>query len=243
MGETLFISDLHLFEGRPATLALFRRFMEERAPDAEALYVMGDLFEAWVGDDDPSHINRQVETWIRALVEKSTEVYFMHGNRDFLITEAFAERTGCQLIEDPSTIDLYGTRTLLMHGDSLCTDDAAHQAYRAVAYSDAWKRTMLDRPLEERLAIGKKYRQASVAGNKLKSSEIMDVNENTVRSVMHEHGVQRLIHGHTHRPTVHNFALDGKPAQRFVLADWDTRGCVLCWNEQGYWVEWIDPPE
>lgn len=242
MSETLFISDLHLCDERPHTVALFCHFTETRARRAAHLYILGDLFEVWIGNDDPSHTNRLVERSLRELVIHGTRVYFMHGNRDFLITHDFAARTGCELIADPTRIELYGTSTLLAHGDSLCTDDHAHQTYRAIAYRDDWKQNMLARPLQERLGLARRYRQASEAGKERKASEIMDVNQRSVEDFLRAQEVRRLIHGHTHRPAVHNFQLDGRPAQRFVLAEWNHQGAVLCWNRHGYWIEKVVAP-
>ena len=239
MAESLFISDLHLCEERPATVALFETFMRQRAPRAGTLYMLGDIFEAWVGDDDRSAVNLTVEQHIAEVATKGVQVFFMVGNRDFLLGCAFAERTGCEILTDPSVVDVCGTDTLLVHGDSLCTDDRAHQTYRAQAYSSEWKRAMLAKPLEERLAIARQYRQASMAGNQLKSDSIMDVNQDTVVQVMRERKVHRLIHGHTHRPAVHDFEIDGQPAQRIVLAQWENQGSVLCWDHDGYHLETV----
>lgn len=237
MAESLFISDLHLCEERPATLALFESFMRHRAPKATALYLLGDIFEAWVGDDDRSSVNLTVEQNIAEVAAQGVRVYYMVGNRDFLLGGAFAERTGCEVLPDPSVVDVCGTDTLLMHGDSLCTDDEAHQTYRAQAYSPAWKRAMLSKSLAERIAIAKQYRAASMAGNQLKSESIMDVNQAAVVEEMRRRGVTRLIHGHTHRPAVHEFEIDGRPAQRFVLAQWDGQGSALVWRHDGYRIE------
>jgi len=231
---TLFISDLHLDPARPDITTQALDFLASEARAADALYILGDLFEAWVGDDDPEPEKRRVIAALRKLGDAGLPLYFMHGNRDFLVGERFAADSGCTLLEDPTIIDLHGTRVLLMHGDTLCTDDHEYQAFRAMVRNPAWQQAMLARPLPERLALAQQLRETSAASMAGKSMEIMDVNQGAVEAAMRQHGVYTLLHGHTHRPAVHRFELDGHAAVRIVLGDWYTQGSVLTWDEDGF---------
>ena len=223
---TLFISDLHLDASRPDITRTFFEFLGDEAPHADALYILGDLFEAWIGDDDDDPHHQAVIARLQD-VSRHVPVAVMRGNRDFLLGERFALMTDCRLMGDEEVIDLEGTPTLLMHGDSLCTDDVAYQQFRAMARDPAWQRGMLAKPLVERRAIARSARDESALQNSMKADSIMDVNAGAVADVMRRHGVRRLIHGHTHRPAVHGFELDGAPAQRIVLGDWYEQGSVL----------------
>ncbi len=228
MGGVLFISDLHLSPERPATAELFLGFLAGRARGAQALYILGDLFDVWIGDDDRSAFSLEIIEALRALSESGTALHLMHGNRDFLIGRRFARATGCTLLKDPSVVELAGTPTLLMHGDLLCTDDVAYQRFRRKARNPIFQRLFLLKGLKRRRAIAADYRRKSGEATSLKSQEIMDVNQGTVESTMRQHGVSRLIHGHTHRPADHRFELDGKPVERIVLSEWhEVRGEVL----------------
>jgi UDP-2,3-diacylglucosamine hydrolase len=227
MPVTLFISDLHLDPERPEVTGLFLDYLEKLAGHADALYILGDLFEAWIGDDDDSPLGLSVSKAIRQCTAGGTPVYLMHGNRDFLLGEVFARQSGCTLLDDPAVIDLYGTRTLLMHGDTLCTDDTAYIKFRSQVRNPAWQTALLARPLEERRARAHEMRAASRQQNSDKPEAIMDVNDLAVSSVMTEHGALRLIHGHTHRPAIHALQVSGRPAQRMVLGDWYEQGSVL----------------
>lgn len=229
---TLFISDLHLDSGRPEITQLFLAFLE-RARSAEALYILGDLFEAWIGDDDDSELAQTVRTALRSLSAHGSPVFLLHGNRDFLLGEAFAQQAGVTLLDDPTVIDLYGTRTLIMHGDLLCTDDHAYQQFRAQVHAPAWQQAVLAKPLSERRQLAATLRGESQQANAAKGMELMDVNEQTVFQTMREHGVRHLIHGHTHRPAVHDFELDGAPARRIVLGDWYDQGSMLYCDREG----------
>lgn len=235
--ETLFISDLHLRPTRPAITRQFLDFLAIRVQGAAALYILGDLFDTWVGDDDPSPPGRKVKTALRRLTDSGTPIYFQHGNRDFLIGKRFLEETGLRLLEDYTVIDLYGSRTLLMHGDLLCTDDLPYLEFRKKVRSPKWQSEVLSKPLLARLAYARWYRLRSYFHKRNKTEEIMDVNQRTVESVMRKHRVVRLIHGHTHRPAEHRIELNGKLAQRFVLAQWERCGSVLVVNDQGHWIE------
>ena len=238
MSETLFISDLHLSAARPGCTELLLGFLAGRAGDADALYILGDLFDAWIGDDDPAPPNPRVIAGLRALSDNGTSVYLLHGNRDFLLGPAFAEASGCRLLPERTRIDLYATPTLLMHGDLLCTDDTAYQAMRSQIRSPAFTEQFLSRPIPERRAIADDYRRRSGEATSLKADDIMDVNQRAVEQTMRELGVRRLIHGHTHRAGRHEFQFDGEPAERLVLAEWhQDRGQVLCATPQGIRVE------
>lgn len=225
--ETLFISDLHLDPSRPRVIALLCRFLAERAARAEALYILGDLFEYWIGDDAVRPGLAPVISGLRALSEQGVAVHVMHGNRDFLLGEAFARQTGCALLPDPCRIDLYATPTLLMHGDTLCTDDLPYQALRRRLRDPAWQAAFLASPVEQRHAQAQALRQQSRAATQNKANDIMDVNASAVADAFRSHDVKRLIHGHTHRPGVHRFVIDGRRVERIVLGDWYTQGSVL----------------
>lgn len=234
---TLFISDLHLDPARPDITSQFLTFLSDEARAAEALYVLGDLFEAWVGDDDPEPEKRRAIEGLRALSDSGVPVYFMHGNRDFLIGERFARECGCTLLADPSLLELYDNKVLLMHGDTLCTDDVDYQAFRHMTRDPAWQQQFLALPLAQRLAMAAEARAESVAASKGKPESIMDVNQEAVKQAMKKHSVLLLLHGHTHRPNVHQFDIDGDPAQRIVLGDWYTQGSVLYWDKSGFRLE------
>lgn len=224
---TLFISDLHLDATRPRITELFLDFLAGEAREARALYILGDLFEAWVGDDDDDPHHAHVIAGMRSLADAGIPVYVMHGNRDFLLGEEFARRSGCTLLPDPTRISLHGEDVLLMHGDTLCTDDTEYQAIRRQLRSAEWQREFLARPLEQRRAFAQQARAESRAAQQNKSMALMDVNPGEVRRTMAGQDVRLLIHGHTHRPAVHEFDLDGKPARRIVLGDWYEQGSVL----------------
>ncbi|MBB3046439.1 UDP-2,3-diacylglucosamine hydrolase [Litorivivens lipolytica] len=218
---TLFISDLHLDEKRPDIYRAFLHFLENTAKDAEALYVLGDLFEAWVGDDDDANLARESIAAFRRLADSGTALYFLHGNRDFLLGEQFATETGGTLLDDPSKIDLYGTPTLLMHGDSLCTADTEYQSLRVQLRSAEWQQQLLSQPLAARRQLAEQLRMASSEATSNKAEDIMDVTPEEVVKALKEHGCTRLIHGHTHRPARHALTVQRQPAERIVLGDWD----------------------
>lgn len=225
---TLFISDLHLQPSRPELSRALSRFLEEQAVGAEALYILGDLFEAWVGDDDDAPEPAALAGQLKTLSERGTRLYFQHGNRDFLLGDAFAARCGMTLLAEVAVIDLYGRRTLLLHGDTLCTDDHDYLALRAQLRHPAWQQALLARPLDERRQLAASLREQSKAAGSMKSEAIMDVTPQEVERIMAEHGVDLLIHGHTHRPARHPLSVAGQPAERIVLGDW---GPELWWLE------------
>lgn len=232
MAQTLFISDLHLDASRPEILAIFRRFLTEEAPGADALYILGDLFEYWIGDDMLRHpvtssALAPVAEALRAVSAAGVPIYFIHGNRDFLVGNEFAERCGMELLPESAVIDLYGTPTLIMHGDTLCTDDTEYQRLRTMLRDPQWQQNFLALPIDERINQARKLREQSMEATRDKVEEIMDVNPDAVETAFREHGVYQLIHGHTHRPAVHDLTMGGEPAQRIVLGDWYEQGSVL----------------
>ena len=224
----LFISDLHLAEERPAANEQFIDFLEGKARTAEALYILGDFFEYWIGDDgleDPFYA--VMAGLLRRLTAGGVRLYLMHGNRDFLLGERFCGATGAQLLADPSLHEIEGVRTLLMHGDTLCTDDVDYQNWRRTARSEAFQREFLAKSLAERRRAIVGMREKSKEVVQAKPAEIMDVNDEAVTQAMRTYGVNRLVHGHTHRPGRHSLTIDGHAAERWVLPDWYGRGGYL----------------
>ncbi|NYE27865.1 UDP-2,3-diacylglucosamine hydrolase [Rhodanobacter sp. K2T2] len=225
---TLFIADLHLDPSRPQITELFEHYLaSDEVRRADALYILGDLVEAWVGDDDDAELPERIATAIRSVRDAGVPVYFMPGNRDFLLGETFAQRAGLTLLEDGAVHDLYGRPTLLMHGDLLCTDDVAYQTVRQQVRTPQWKAQILAMPLEARRAFATKAREDSRAHTGTTQESIMDVNADAVQQALRHAGVTRLIHGHTHRPAVHALQLDDHRAERIVLGDWYEHGSVL----------------
>ncbi len=243
---TLFISDLHLDPERPEITRLFGEFIDGEARGAEALYILGDLFEAWVGDDDPSDTGALVAERLAALSAGGVPVHFMHGNRDFLLGSDYARWAGMTLLEDPTVVELHGRRALLMHGDTLCTDDVAYQQFRAQTRNPAWQKQFLAQPLAARQAFAQQARAASQARqgelrDAGKMETITDVATATVDAAFREHGVGLLIHGHTHRPAVHALDVDGRACTRVVLGDWYEQGSVLRVDADGMRLDAIAP--
>ena len=226
MTQTLFVSDLHLDHTRPHIADAFCRFLRD-ITDTDALYILGDLFEYWIGDDDPATGLQGVIDSIRELSLSGVPVYFVHGNRDFLVGKAFEELTRCKILQDETVVDLYGTPTLVMHGDTLCTDDIAYQKYRAKVRNRWVQRAVLMLSTEQRQKMAQRLREKSISATQDKPPEIMDVNQDAVAQTMLKHGVQHLIHGHTHRPGIHDFTLSGNACKRIVLGDWYEQGSVL----------------
>ncbi|KZX60171.1 UDP-2,3-diacylglucosamine diphosphatase [Halioglobus sp. HI00S01] len=222
MQRTLFISDLHLDPARPDVIRALAAFLDHNT-DCDALYILGDLFEVWVGDDDDAPLVAEMRDRFQAFTKAGPSLYFIHGNRDFLLGDDFATACGGQLLPDPTLIELYGTPTLLMHGDSLCTLDEEYMQFRAMARSPAWRDEILSKPLDERRAIAAHIRAASSEGNSNKAEDIMDVTPIEVDKIMVEASVSRLIHGHTHRPARHQVA----NGERIVLGDWEASGWYI----------------
>ena len=232
---TLFISDLHLQDRQPETADWLAAFLAGPAQSAEALYILGDLFEYWIGDDALSAVARELADTTAALAGAGVPVFFLHGNRDFLLGADYARRAGLTLLPEAHVVDLYGTPTLLLHGDSLCTDDHEYQAFRAQSRDPAWQAAVLALTVEERLAMARDARDSSREHQGMASMDIMDVNEEAVKAAFREHGVLRMIHGHTHRPAVHEHDLDSDgTACRIVLNDWYRAGSYLEVDAQGF---------
>ena len=234
MSHSLFISDLHLRAEQPGTSAAFQQFMSTLAPKAEAVYILGDLFEYWAGDDDltdPFHA--LIIESLHQLSAHGTRIYVMHGNRDLLMGDKLAQASGATLLVDPTLVDLYGTPTLLSHGDQLCTDDIEYQKFRSQVRSEKFKEKFLAQPLVERKAFIAQLRQQSIAAKQVKDSAIMDVNDAAVADMLREYGYPRLIHGHTHRPMRHEHMVDTHRCERWVLSDWDQHLSALRCDAEG----------
>ena len=224
-----FISDLHLNQDRPDITKAFLNFLENTAYKAEKLYILGDLFEAWIGDDDQNEFISEIQNAL-IQINKNTKVFFMHGNRDFLIGPDFASSAGMKILTDPVVEEMFGNPVLLMHGDLLCTEDIDYQKFRKVSRDIKWQKEFLSKPLAERRIIAQNLRGASKEATGKKKEEIMDVSECEVIKIIQESSVSLLIHGHTHRPNSHSIALEKHTAKRIVLGDWDEYG----------WYVWMD---
>lgn len=231
--SVLFISDLHLEAERPDITRAFLHFLSTRARTAKALYILGDFFEAWIGDDGMDEFQHSIARALRELSDSGTRIYLMHGNRDFLIGKAFCREAGCTLLRDPSLIDLGGEKVLLMHGDSLCTLDEAYMKLRRWLRNPLTLFILRNLPLATRHKLARKLRKESRAQTSMKASEIVDVTPAEVERIMRDKGVRILIHGHTHRPAVHELEIDGRSARRIVLGDWDRQGWALEADDQG----------
>jgi len=227
MREWLFISYLHLAAERSGVIHLFVRFVDEIAIHAERLYILGDFLEYWLGDDDEANGLEDVFQAFRKLNKNHVEVYFMAGNRDFLVGNEMAEKCHFSIIEEPYIESINGQPTLLMHVDTLCTDDVQYQQFRAMVRDKPWQQQILARPLPERVQIAQSMRQQSEFANAEKDFTIMDVNQYIVVKTMQEQSVNLLIHGHTHRPAIHEFKIDGKDCKRIVLGDWKHTGSYI----------------
>lgn len=238
---TLFISDLHLDPARPETIGLFLDFLTRSARQAEACYILGDLFEVWIGDDDDAEIGRTIGQALRTVADAGIPLFFLHGNRDFLIGERFATTAGLQLLPELQVIDLYGKPVLLLHGDTLCTDDVDYQTFRAQVRNPDWQTQLLTLPFAQRRKLAGQLRETSRQAGQLKATDITDVNLLAVEQALQEHGVQSMIHGHTHRPAIHDWPLAGRSARRAVLGDWSTTGSVLRCDQSGWRLETVTP--
>ena len=242
MPHSLFISDLHLCAKHPRSTRAFLHFIQNTAPEAEALYILGDLFEYWAGDEDLSEpFHQQIIHALRTLNVSGTRLFIMHGNRDFLMAEELAAACHATLLSDPTLVDLYGTPTLLTHGDMLCANDAAYQSYRSQVHEQSWQQQFLSQPLAQRKAFIERLRVHSEDEKQHKSSDLMDVSDAAVADMLREYNYPRLIHGHTHRPDRHLHAVDGHNCERWVLGDWDKAGNALCCNANRCSWEKITP--
>ena len=231
--STLFISDLHLSQDREDITQAFYKFLDNQAKNAQKLYILGDFFDHWIGDDYVQHKDseafiHEVISKLASLKEQGLELFFMHGNRDFLVGEAFMSQVHGTLLKDPTLIKLGNTSTLLMHGDSLCIDDIQYMQFRTLARTQQWIDTQLTKPVTERIQIAAHLRQASAEKNKYADENILDVNETETIKIMQKHNIEQLIHGHTHRPAVHT--MKGR-YKRYVLGDW---------HKQGWYLEYRD---
>lgn len=235
-GRTFFIADLHLTDERPVATGRFFRFLDEEVAGADALYILGDLFEVWIGDDHDEQVAHDVAHRLKSLANAGTPIYFMHGNRDFMLAQNYAAQSGMVLIAEPARVNLYGTPTLLMHGDTLCTDDVAYQTFRRRIRHPLMMRLLRRLPFALRRRMARQARAGSESAKADKPSAIMDVNADAVANSLRAQHARRLIHGHTHRPARHILAVDGHDCERWVVPDWythwgyvvcDTQGCAL----------------
>lgn len=224
---TFFIADIHLCAQEPAITAGFLRFLREDAPQADALYILGDLFEAWIGDDDPQPLHAEISAALNQLHQQGVPCFFIHGNRDFLLGRRFARDSLMTLLPEKKVLELYGRRVLILHGDTLCTDDVTYQNFRKKVHNPLIQKLFLMLPLKWRLAIAARMRANSKASNQGKSLEIMDVNPQAVVSEMQMAGVEWMIHGHTHRPAIHDVPLENKTGHRVVLGAWHEEGSMV----------------
>jgi UDP-2,3-diacylglucosamine hydrolase len=225
--STLLISDLHLDPSRPAVTRAFLDLLEQQAPTADALYILGDFFEVWIGDDDDAPLNQTVIASLKKLTSSGTPVYIMHGNRDFLIGSLFCQQSGCQLISDPTVANLYGQPVLLIHGDTLCIDDIKYMEFRTLCRSEPWQTALFSHSVAERRQLAKQMRADSQNANSNKAEDIMDVNQNEVIRMFEQHNVELMIHGHTHRPTIHDHIANKNKVQRVVLGDWHESAWII----------------
>ncbi len=236
----IFISDLHISLEKTEITRRFIAFLENQAKKAQAIYILGDLFDTWIGDDDNTPPNKTIKKKLKHLTDSGVQVFLQQGNRDFLIGRKFCRETGITLLDDYAVVDIHGVKTLLTHGDLLCSDDLPYQEFRKKSHTAEWKQNVLSKPLFVRLLAARWYRLRSHFHKRKKSQDIMDVNQQTVIDIMQKHNCFRLIHGHTHRPAVHNFEINQQPSQRFVLADWKKDSAeTLHWTDEGYRIEKI----
>ena len=224
---TYFIADLHLAQNRPDITACFLSFLQNDAPKAEVLYILGDLFEYWVGDDDDSSFILEISQAIKKLSKLGCKIYFIHGNRDFLLGKRFAKQSGMELLPEITLIDLYGKPVVIMHGDTLCTRDVGYQKFRKKSRSWWWQAIIKSLPLSVRRKIANNYRDQSASATAMKSQDIMDVTESEVVDCLSQYQSQLMIHGHTHRPDIHEIVVSNQAAQRIVLGDWYEQGAWL----------------
>lgn len=233
MQKTIFISDLHLEASRPDITSQFTGLLASCDASVDALYILGDLFEVWIGDDDDNDFHRTIISALKQATQNGTKIYIMHGNRDFMLGRKFLKASGCQLLPDEITITLYQTPVLLMHGDTLCTRDIAYIKARKMARNRLLQFLFSLLSLSKRRKIADNMRKKSMQHTQSAPKEIMDVTQDEVARVMQKHQVAHLIHGHTHRPDEHQFQLNGHSAKRYVLAAWHDHGSALIWNEAG----------
>jgi UDP-2,3-diacylglucosamine hydrolase len=230
---TFFIADIHLCAQEPAITAGFLRFLREDAPQADALYILGDLFEAWIGDDDPQPLHGDIAAALNTLHQQGVPCFFIHGNRDFLVGRRFARDSSMQILPETKLLQLYGRRLLILHGDTLCTDDISYQKFRKKVRNPLIQKIFLALPLKWRLSIAARMRANSKASNRGKSLDVMDVNPQAVINAMQENRAEWMIHGHTHRPAIHDVPLNGKTGHRAVLGAWHEEGSMITVSADG----------
>tara|TARA_Y100001980_G_C14483630_1_gene261713 strand:+ start:52 stop:777 length:726 start_codon:yes stop_codon:yes gene_type:complete len=231
---TVFLSDIHISDQHPEISKHLEEFLLEEGSKTDTIFVLGDLFEYWLGDDDPNPSFAEIKNLLRKLSDKNISIFFIHGNRDFLIGESFAEETGCHILRDPHVIDLYGKKVLISHGDIFCTDDKEYQLFRNQTRDPAWKKFILNKPLAFRKNFAKKARLQSQEHTSSEKSKIMDVNEDEILKMYEKYNVDIIIHGHTHRPAIHDVFFNGRNCQRIVLGDWYEQGSILKCDETGF---------
>jgi len=233
--DIIFISDLHISIEKTEITRRFISFLQNQAVNVSAVYILGDFFDTWVGDDDNTPPNKKIKQQLKQLTDTGTQVYLQQGNRDFLLGQQFCNESGITLLDEYTVIDLFGVKTLLTHGDLLCTDDIPYQEFRQKSRTTEWKQNVLTKPLLLRLLVARWYRFRSFFHKRKKTQDIMDVNQQTIILTMQKYNCLRLIHGHTHRPALHDFNIDNKPAQRFVLAEWKKDSAeLLRWTPEGF---------
>ena len=239
----LFISDLHLEAERPDISQAFFSFLNKHATEAQSLYILGDFFNVWIGDDYVSDLNPRVAEALYKLSKAGLKIKLMHGNRDFLLGNDFAGRCGAELIEEPYLLEAFGQQVLLMHGDVLCTRDHDYMTFRSMVRDPEWQQNFLARPMEERLAFAEQAREQSKAMSSNKAEDIMDVTPEAVRTLMQQFNIETLIHGHTHRPDVHKLHSDSgsKSARRLVLGDWEQGGWYISWTSEQLKLKRLQP--
>ncbi|MCY4219093.1 MAG: UDP-2,3-diacylglucosamine diphosphatase [Gammaproteobacteria bacterium] len=238
MKEILFISDLHLSQDYPDSLSRFKDFASNLSNEVEQIFMLGDVFDFWIGDDGAKALgHHEIERLLHNISSSGIELFFLPGNRDFLVGMNFAHRTGCKLLPDPSVLEIGGERVYLTHGDALCTDDIEHQTNRHTMLSSKWRVAFLNKSIDERLETAIALRKKSESSKRNKPSYIMDINQSYLENVMREKQVRTVIHGHTHRPAIHTFNLDGIEARRYVLGDWYTQNSVLTFRKGEFILE------
>ncbi len=232
--STIFLSDIHVSNEHPEISKQLKEFLLKEESKTKAIYVLGDLFEYWLGDDDPNPLFREIKQLFKQCTDKNISIFFMHGNRDFLIGESFAKETGCQILHDPYVIDLFDKKILISHGDIFCTDDKEYQLFRNQTRDPAWKESILSKSLSFREEFAKQARLESSKHTSSKKNEIMDVNKEEILKMYEKYNVDIIIHGHTHRPAIHDVFYNGKNYKRIVLGDWYEQGSILRYNEKGF---------
>ena len=230
---TIFISDIHISDDYPEIYQQFLDFIKNLDHNTNALYILGDLFEYWIGDDDPNPIFKKIQTELKDLSKINVSVFFMHGNRDFLVGDEFAEKSHIKILSDPSIIELYGEQILISHGDMCCVDDEEYQLFRKQTRDPRWQKMILGKPLEYRRNFAQIAREKSLEHTQLENEEIMDVNEDEVKKILDKFNLSTIIHGHTHRPFIHNTISNEVNYRRIVLGDWYEQGSILEWSESG----------